>query len=431
MFLCDGGRVAEPGGNVLERVLFRQFCFAGRAHILEELFPRGDARPVQGTLEFAAEGLEFHISENQGRGTFGEALEVVHECQTHFREQWNCMGSEVSGSLLVLVRLLGHFNIEFVACQVHVFPFHEPQFRGDAQASEAGQDERKPKLGVGDLVQYLLCVFKAHVMETRPVRGRTATEIPERIPQDQPLFLGEFENLLHALDVAAISADGEILLEPEVKLVRVIVRDGCDLTVRSEEAEKPFAGHFAGTEGGFFDVRGIEVFGGQGLKGSVRFTRLNEAPGDQFVVALGVGLCERQKPLLHVPIRDAGATGRKQVLQLFTEAFGDAFVRESVELAPVCFGQTDLNVVNGAIFGFSGGDACHILTLINGLSPGGEPGLVSFRFVISVDPTLQLLPDRTGPDRRFCEKAGRAFHGEHRPDVKRRSGIGQLLFWTT
>ena len=71
------------------------------------------------------------------------------------------------------------------------------------------------------------------------------------------------------------------------------------------------------------------------------------------------------------------------------------------------------------------------LTLINGLSPGGEPGLVSFRFVISVEPTLRLLPDRTGPDRRFCGREGRAFHGEHRPDAERRSGIGQLLFWTT
>ena len=363
MFLRDGGGVSEPGGDVLEWVLFRQFRFAGRAHILEELFPRGDARPVQGSLEFAAERFEFHVSENQGRGAFGEALEVVHECLTHFREQRDGAGREVSGGLFVFVRLLRHFNIKLVTCQVDVFPFHETEFRGDTQAAEAGQDERKPKLGVSDLVQYLLCVFNGHVMETRPVRGRTATEIPERIPQYQPLFLREFEDLLHSLDVTAISADGEILLKPEVKLVRVIVRDGGDLTVRSEETKEPGAGHFSGAEGGFFDVRVVEVFGGQSLKGSVRFSWFDEAPGDQFVVALGVGLGECQEPLLHVPVRDAGATRRKQVLDFFTKSFGDAFVGEGVELAAVCFGQTDLNVVNGAVFGFSGCDACHILDL--------------------------------------------------------------------
>ena len=235
-------------------------------------------------------------------------------------------------------------------------------------------------------------------MEARPVRGRTAAKIPERVPQYQPLFLGDLEDLLHALDVAAISADGEILLKPEVELVRVIVRDGGDLTVRSEETEKPLAGHFAGAEGGFFDVRVIEVFGGQGLKGSIRLTRLNEAPGDQFVVALGVGLGECQEPLLHVPVRDAGATRRKQVLDFFTKSFGDAFVGEGVELAAVCFGQTDLNVVNGAVFGFSGCDTCHILTLINGLSPGVEPGLVSFRSLLLLRPCFdfcRIEPDQT------------------------------------
>ena len=150
MFLRDGGGVSKPGGDVLERVLFRQFRFAGRAHILEELFPRGDARTVQGSLEFAAEGFEFHAGENQGWGTFREAFKVVHECLTHFREQRDGAGREVSSRLFVFVRLLRHFNIKLVACQVDVLPFHEPQFRGDAQATEKAWGPRV-KSGMFDI----------------------------------------------------------------------------------------------------------------------------------------------------------------------------------------------------------------------------------------------------------------------------------------
>ena len=150
MFLRNGGGVPEPGGDVLEWVLFRQFRFASRAHILEELFPRGDASPVERSLKLLPEGLEFHVSENQGRGAFGEALEIVHECLTHFREQRNRPGREVSGGLLVLVRLFRHFNIESIARQVHVFPLHETQFRGDAQATQKAWGPRV-KSGMFDI----------------------------------------------------------------------------------------------------------------------------------------------------------------------------------------------------------------------------------------------------------------------------------------